>query len=418
MCLAALATSLLAVSPVWARGVGILSYRAAESPASVDATAREVARALRDAGLEPVRHPYAVARAQLDARAVVGERLGRFAAIRRMADEGWRAYLAVEASFAAARLSEARRAAEEVLDLDGGIEVYAELSLRLGVVQLYLARTAEADQLFRLAASLNPGREVTMAEFAPDVVAAFAAAASSAATVEVVIAVAGVEAAMVEVDGREIGPAPVTIAVPAGQHVVVARAPGFFSQGRVFAAVGSAGTVAIALERNARAGALLLGPAGTTVGSSESAATLALEGLNFYGDFAGVVLVASVWRRGRPALLGQWCAGVPTRCGRVVELGYDKSAGLRAAARQLWEQIDRGRRFPATLLVDARLVAGEKAPRDVIVNGGGKSSRWWKWTLAGVGASALTAAAIFLATRDNEITPVVTVDPCDFGGCL
>ncbi len=421
--LALLGVSLLLTAPAWARGVAILSYRAAESPATVDATAREVARTLRDAGLEPVRDPYAVAHAQLEAGAVRRERLGRFAAIARMADEGWRAYLAVEASFAAARLSEARRAAQEVLDLDGGIAVYAELSLRLGAVQLYLARSAEAEQLFRLASTLAPDREVTVAEFAPDVVAAFAAAgAGTAAMVEVAIGVAGAEAALVEIDGRAVGRAPLSIGVSAGQHVVVVRAPGFFSHGRVFAAMASNSreplAVDLTLEHNPRAGAVLVGPDATAVGSGEAGATLALEGLNFYGDFAGVVLVASVWRRGRPALLGQWCAGVPTRCGRVVEIGYDKAAGLRAAARQLWEDLDRGRRFPATLLVDARLVAGDKAPRDVIVNGGNKGSRWWKWTLAGVGVSAVTAAALFLATRDNEITPVITGDPCDFGGCL
>ncbi len=408
----------LSGGPAVAGGVAILAYRAAEAPATVAGTTAELARAIRESGSSPVAEPYRVAGAQLAAGAVPRQRLTGFATVARLTEEGWRAYLAVEANFAAARLSEARRAAERLLDLDGGIERYADISLRLGAVQLYLGRAAEADQLFALAARLAPERAITIAEFAPDVVAAYgAAAAAERPRVAVELTVPGVERATVEVDGRLIGPAPQTLELAVGQHVMVARAPGYTARGRGFAVTADGGRVELGLDRDPLASALLAGRAALAVGTDEEPARTAVTALVRYGDFDGVLLVATVWRRGAPALLGQWCSGLPARCGRVTEIGYPDRSGLRVAARTLWQDLDRGGGFPPTLLVDARLTSAEKAPVENGKHPPPHGRRWWKWAVAGVGAAALTVGAILLATQNGEDQLIVGVDPCQFGGC-
>jgi len=412
-----------------ADGVAIVSYQGKEAPAPAGEVGAALARAARDAGVPTTLDAFRVAKTQLELGAVPRARLAGFGRVRELVEQGWRAYLAVEPAYAASRLSEARRLAEGVLALDGGVEAYAEVSLRLAVVLLDLGRKEEAAVLFRIAAALEPDRRVTLAEFSPDVVAAHEAAAAPGgpeAPVRIDVRLAegaGGAPAEVELDGRKVGAAPVTVRLGAGQHVVVARAPGHVSAGRAFAvtAPGSAGSepqvVRLELERDAAAASVLRGPDALAVGQSETSARIAAEGLIRYGDFDAVLLVASVWRRGAPALLGQWCRSIPVSCGRVVEIGYDEPANLAHAARRLWESVRIRGSFPPTLLVDARLVSSEAAPGTGKKNGKGNGIGWWKWALAAVGASAAIVVTGLVLTRDTEIHPVFTGDPCDFGGC-
>jgi hypothetical protein len=158
------------------------------------------------------------------------------------------------------------------------------------------------------------------------------------------------------------------------------------------------------------------GRAALALGQTEGAARVAAEGLITYGDFDAVLLVAAVWRRGAPALLGQWCRGVPARCGRVVEIGYGAPENLGKAARELWKSVQQRGNFPPTLLVDARVVAGESAPGKRPLNGKGGGNRW-KWVLGGLGVAAAAVVTMLIRTRDTKIKPVFTGDPCDFGGC-
>jgi hypothetical protein len=127
-------------------------------------------------------------------------------------------------------------------------------------------------------------------------------------------------------------------------------------------------------------------------------------------------MVASVWRRGQPALLGQLCAGQPASCTAVVEVGYPEG-GLKVGADQLWRTLEGARlRFPPTLQVDARLIAGERAPGKDKEKG---AKPLWKnrWLWLGVAGVSLAAGAFLLLDGESEVTPIFTGDRCDFGGC-
>ncbi len=412
-----------------ADGIGIASYQGTDAPASAARVRAEVARVAREVGVTTTADPFAEARHELELGAVPRSQLAGFRRVRQLVDQGWRAYLTVEPSYAASRLSEARRLAESVLPLDGGVETYADVSLRLAVVSLDLGRKEEAAELFRIAAILDPDREVTLAEFSPDVVAAHEAAigaAPASAPVRFEVGLAkdtGAGATTVELDGKPVGTAPLSVNVEAGQHVVVARAAGHVPAGRGFAvrdpgaAQGDAQVVKVQLDPDPLAAAILRGRQALAVGTAEASARVAVEGLVRYGDLDAVLLVASVWRRGAPALLGQWCRSIPASCGKVVEIGYDLPKNLPRAVRRLWESVRVRGSFPPTLLVDARLVSSEPAPGRGKNGGKGHGSSWWKWVLAGVGASAAIVVTGLLLSPEAEIQPVFTGDPCDFGGC-
>jgi len=427
--LAAVCGLLWAAPGARAGGVAVLTYQAAEAPATTAAVGREIEGVIQGKGGTPVMEPFRAAAEQLELGAVPRARLADFRRVRQLVRQGWLAYVTVEPAYAASRLSEARRVAERVLALDGGPEAYADVSLRLAVVLLDLGRKQEASALFRIAATLQPDREVTLAEFSPDVVAAHQAAAAGggspvAVRIEVDLGRASANAqAEVEVNGKGVGRAPVSIELLPGQHVVVARAAGYVSQARAFAVLGAGSAPGgehkerLTLQFDAAASAVGEGRPALAVGRAEAKARVAVEGLVLYGDFDAVLLVAAVWRRGAPALLGQWCRSVPASCGAVVEVGYDAPEKLPAAARRLWQSVRQKGRFPPTLLVDARLVSGESAPGTGPGNGKGGGSNWWKWALAGVGASAAIIVTGLALSRDTEVRPVFVGDPCDFGGC-
>lgn len=369
--------------------------------------------------------PFEVAVARLDAGALPAERLAGFRRARALMDEGWRAYLSVAVPFAASRLAAARTRAEQLLDVPGGLELYAEITLRLAIVSHHLKRADRAAVLFRLAATLNPTRAVTVAEFVPDAVAARTAAlAAKPATVSVRVRARLPRAprhqsVAIELDGRPLGSEQVTL--PIGQHAVVVRAPGYRNRGQVFEVSAATKRVELELDREEEVEAVRRGPASLAIGTREARARLAVAGLLRYAELDRLVIVASVWRRGAPALLGQMCQGLPVRCGHVVELGYARAEDVGSATRELWRLLEasqRTARFPPTLLVDARLVdetAGPKKNGTTIP----APRRWWEnpWLWVGAGAAVTAVGAAVLLGRDTQLMPVFDIRPCDFGGC-
>ncbi len=402
-----------------AGGVGVIGYQAAAAPAPAAGAAGAMAAAIEAAGKRPVLDPGAAARARIAAGAVPRERLRDFVRARELMDEGWRAYLSVNRSFAAARLGEARRVAEGVLDLDGGPALVAEISLRLGVVVMDLGRAPQARDLFRLAHRLDPGRAVTIAEFSPDVVEAYDAAVAAAPVLAAVTLRVPGGNAQLSVDGGQSAAAPQSAQLELGQHVAVARRPDGTARGMIFEVTAEGGDVVLELERDPLVDAAR---APLPLGRGEDAGTVAVEALSLYGELDSLVLVAAVWRRGQPALLGQLCAGAPARCGAVVEIRFAEPAALPAAARTLWAALaDAGtdRDFPPTLLVDRRVVDGEPAPGTDDGKHHGHRRPWWKsrYLWIGVGVVAASVSAALVVGRDRPLQPTVAGDPCEFTTC-
>lgn len=412
--LALVARTAAAQSPA----VGLVVYAPEGAPATRDQVGAALARAAQADGWRADVRPFAHAAAALAAGAVPGERLDRFARAEELAAEGWRAYLAARPTTALSRLGEARAEAAAILDLDGGRELYADLSVRMGAVKLALGRDAADD--FRLAAALDPEREVTDAEFKPAVVERFAAARGERrgrAPLRVESAPAG---AAIELDGRLAGAAPVTVEADIGLHVLVARMAGRAARAEVVAIAPGAPARRLELDGDPAAAAVAAGTAGFKLGREERSAAIVAGAVLAYGELDALFLVGTVWRRGGPALVGQICrGGVPARCGKVVEIGYARAGDLPRAAVALWRAARAAPgRFPATLLGDARLVSREPAPGAGSPPGGARR-RWWRspWLWVGIGGAVLAVTAGLLVSGDDEVQPVVVGDPCDFGGC-
>ena len=392
-----------------------------DAPVSPALAEDAVARAAGVSGAQVVQAPFARARARLARGAVAAARLQGFGHARALAHAGWRAYLAVEPAAAAQTLARARDAARAVLDLQGGRALHADISLRLGVVLHQLGRADEAAAALREAAALDPGRVVSIAAFAPDAVSAYEAARDAPAAAVTVRIQARPAGAAIELDGRPVGTAPIEVTVPAGPHAIVARAPGYRDRGQVVAIAPGQGPVDIRLDADALAAAVLRGPEALAVGRAPDQAGIAVAGLARYAEVDAVVLVASVWRRGAPALLGQRCVmatDAAVRCTRVAEIGYDSPDAVGAAAARLWAVLAAA---PSTgapgLLMDARLLQAEPRPRPRVAREDGCAWCRSPWVWVGVGAAAAVGGAVWALARDQDTTPVVSVDPCMFGAC-
>ncbi|ACY15058.1 hypothetical protein [Haliangium ochraceum] len=370
------------------------------------------------------------------------------ARVEALAERGWQAYLAAEPALAADRLSEARRLAEALLPLPGGIARYADLCLRLGVVYLQLGRGEEADALLRLAAVLAPEREVSIAAFAPDVVAAYERARDlqpprTRLSVAVWLAAAGLEAISsarpsIEIDGRPVGAAPQSLEVATGLHVVVARGLGYRSSAQVIAAVAGQTPLSLTLEAEPAAAAALA-PSALALGRADAQAQAALVGLLRYAELDAAVLVASAWRGGAAVLLGQRCVRATESalaCTEIVEVAMTSAesfddaaltpddAATRTAMAALWRRLH-GEQAASlsvsapTLLADPRLTHPESAPV-LTMSGHQGRARWYRnrWLWLGVGVATTAAAALTWGlTRDGERDSVIVVDPCEFAAC-
>jgi hypothetical protein len=382
----------------FADGAGVI---AAQGPDRAQVAAA-MAAAMTGRAQRIVPDAIAEARAAVAAGAVPVEALARFRRVREQVEEGWRAYLRVAVENAALRLQSARREAEELVALPGGAELYADCALRLGVVLDRLGRRTEAQQALALALALDPDRQITLAEFSPDVIDAVAAVRAlpiSRQTLHVASIPAG---AQIAIDGTEVGRAPLDADVTRGQHVVVARET-FHAPAVRGVAVDAAAQITLELTRDDEAVRLA---GGAARGMPESAASELVGAALRYADLDEVVVVADTTRRGGPTLLVQRCAGVPAKCSAVVDIGYGDKSGLPSAAKQAWEAARTGElRYPPTVLGDR----GERGGDDrckLCRNPG-------VWV--GVGALVVIGAVITVSVLSaDKPPPVVNVDGRDF----
>ncbi|MBK7072573.1 MAG: PEGA domain-containing protein [Myxococcales bacterium] len=390
--------------PAAADRVGAVVVRSTEP--AVDAVALTAALAAAGVAEPEVVDATAAARALgTEPRAA----LAGFAAVEQMVSEGWRAYVAADPEFAAARLAAARTAAEALLTLAGGLEVYADASLRLGVTLLHLGQREAAARALRLAHALDPGRPVTASEFTPDAVDAFTAAiAATPPAAEVRIdALAGAEVA---IDGAVVGAAPLVVTVATGPHVVVVRHPRY--QPRALAVELGAATPLLSIELVPDRAAVALAAARRGLGGlTDDDLAVVVEAALTYAEVDEVVLVASIARAGAPALVGQRCVG-GRACTAIVEVGYADARGLAPAIAALRERLARAEpRFGVVLPADPRVT---RAP--IKLGGGGRAGRRrWYWIGGGaVAVAAAVTAALWLTATDGA--PVVSLDPGDFTG--
>ena len=337
--------------------------------------------------------------------AVPAARLEAFRRVRDEIEEAWRAYLRVQAELAASRLASARTDAETIVALPGGELLYADASLRLGAVLAHLGRAAEAQASLALALALDPDRPITLAEFSPDVVSAVdAARAQKRASRQVRIA-SEPAGAILLVDGKELGRAPLTAELALGQHVVVARLPLYEARGQAVAVDEATQQLAIELERDPAWRRLGEGP---VIGLAETAAQELVDAIERYADLDEVLLAADSEQSGGPALLVQRCAGLPARCTAIVEIGYADRSGLPAAAREAWQAARAGElRYQPSLFADAR-VGGKP------IDQGCKVCRN-PFVWAGVGAVVVIGTIVAIAVASaSRPPPIVGVDPGQF----
>ena len=381
-----------------ADGAGIVAVSKTDRPGLAEAMGQAMAGRAGRIAVDAV----ADARAAISAGAVPVETLQQFRKVREQIDEGWRAYLRVAVEAAASRLVAARTAAEPLVGLPGGAELYADAALRLGAVLNHLGRTSDAHAVFTLAVALDPDRPITKAEFAPDIVEAVDAARAAPVALQRVRVTSVPAGAAIQIDGNTVGRSPLDVQVTRGQHLVVARSPMYLPT--VQALAPDVAAVEVVLDRD---DAALRLAGGAELGLAERDAQQLVDATLRFADLDEVVLVADAIRRGGPTLLVQRCAGLPARCSAVVELGYGDRTGLAAAARAAWEAARSGDlRYPPTVLVE----------REGKVAGG--RCTWcrnpWVWT--GVGAAVVVGTVItIVALSGSQPPPVIGVDGTDFG---
>lgn len=388
----------LAATPARADGVGVVGVSVTSTDAGSVRKAIAAAAAAGE-GRRVVDDAVTEARGNVMAGAVPTATLERFRRVREQIDEAWRAYLRVQVDFAASRLAAARTDAEALVALPTGALLYADASLRLGAVLAHLGRTQEAQASLALAIALDPDRQITLAEFSPDVVAAVDAVRGQQRATKPVRITTDPVGAAISVDGRDVGKAPLTTDLAVGHHVVVARMPLMQPHAQAFSV--DEGEVAISLEPNAAWGEL---GRGAQVGRDGVAL---VDATVRYADLDEVVLVANTDRRGGLALLVQRCAGLPAKCTAVVEVGYE-AGGLAAAAREAWATVRvADLRYPPSVFADARVTGQLVDDRCKVC----RSPVLW----AGVGVAAIVATvAIIAVVSSSRPPPVVGVDPTQY----
>jgi PEGA domain len=381
----------------FADGIGIVA--AAQHRDEVAAALGDV---VREAGAaRVVNDAVGEARSAASEGAVPIATLARFKHVREMIDEGWRAYTQVQLEFAASRLAAARTDAEELLALPDASIIYADASLRLGAVLAQLGRAAESRAAIALALALDPDRPITELEFSPDVIAAVAAARAQAPATRAVTFATEPTGATLTVDGRDAGRSPASIELSPGEHVAIARAPGYRARGQAIAIAASTPRVDITLDRDEVAAQLA---AGAVLGMPDAAAAELTGGVLELADLDEVVLAAEADRRGGPTLLVQRCAGSPVRCTAVVEIGYADASGVFAAARSAWASLRTAElRYPPSVFGDPRVIE----PR-VVVHRCDVCRNPYVW--GGIGAvivaGAITAIVIATESKPNPIVEV------------
>jgi len=396
--IAIIATIALHTSPSFADGAGVIAAsvtdRKATAAAMVGAMTARARRLVPDAVDE--------ARSAAIAGAVPVDMLARFRRVRELVDQGWGAYLRVAADVAASRLVAARTQAEPLVALPGGAEVYADVALRLGVVLGYLGRKQESHAVYALALALDPDRPITTFEFAPDVVDAIEAVRAETPVAGRLHIASSPPGAVIQVDGRDVGRAPLDLDVPRGQHLVVARLPEYQAVVQGIAVGQTPAQLELVLDDDRELARLYNSRPG--LGLSDPVQQELVDAALRYADLDEVVVVAETTRRGGPVLLAQRCAGLPAKCSAVVEIGFSPG-GLAAAARAVWEAARSGElRYPPSVLGE-RAIRGGK-PRCAICRS--------PWLWSGIGAALVVGAITVFATSQSRPPPIVGIDPSQY----
>jgi hypothetical protein len=388
----------------YADGVGVIAASGAGGDRA--AAAKAIAGAVADG--RPARivdDAAGEARAAIAGGAVPVAALERFRRVREQVDEAWRAFLRVQVDFAASRLASARTDAELIVAMPGGAALYADASLRLGAVLGHLGRAAESQAILALALALDPDRPITLAEFSPDVVAAVDAVRAQTRPTRSVRIVSEPAGAVVTLDGKELGRAPLHADIAVGQHVVVARMPLY--QPRALALAVDAAMTELMLELDQDVEWLRVAE-GAAIGVSDARVQELVDAALRFADLDEVVLVADAEQRGGPTLLVQRCAGLPARCTAVIEIGYAERSGIAAAAREAWQAARAADlRYPPGVFGDPRATGKHRDDRCKVC----RSPFLW----GGVGVAAVVATvAIIAIVSSSRPPPIVGVDPDDF----
>jgi hypothetical protein len=386
-----------------ADGIGVIA--ASSEPADRAGVAAAMAAAVGQGTPRVVEDAVGVARAGVAAGAVPVAILEKFRRVQTAIDEGWRAFVRVQVELAASRLAVARTDAEALVTYPGGNVIYADASLRLGAVLAHLGRTAESQAALTLGLALDPERPISLAEFSPDVVAAVDAVRTLGRPVRAVKLTSEPPGASITVDGKDVGTAPISVALGVGQHVVVARHP--LHAPRALATSVNDTTTEIALELAPDpAWSQLAG--GATLGLPDRDAQQLVDASLVYADLDEVVLVVETRRRGGGVLLAQRCAGLPARCTAVVEVGHGDASGRAAGAREVWSTLRTADlRYPPSVLADKRLDGGPVDDRCKLC----RSPVLWVSVGAAVAVGTVVAVVLLSGSRPP---PVVAIDPSQY----
>lgn len=403
----ALAFASQAGGPARAGGSGIVvitprdAHSTVTTVTTVTAVTAAIAGALQQAGAVRIVDALGAAREAAAAGAVPLQEMVEFRRVRERVEEGWRAYHNVKLALAEQDLVAARSIAGRLLVRPGMTSLYADASLRFGAVLAQLGRTTEAHDALALALVLDPERPITQLEFSPEVVAAVDAIRAQPISTHAVRVTSEPPDAVVTIDGVVAGRTPITLELALGEHVVMARAPGFHP----LALVTPGAELALRLEHDEAAAVLARGG---ELGMSEEDAQRLTDQVLALADLDDVIFVATAERRGGPTLFAQRCAGTPARCSAIVELGYADRTGLAAAARSSWQAVRVAElRVPPSLFGDDRLTGAAVEPGCTVC----RSPILW----AGVGAAALVTTIVLIAVAtSSRPPPILTFDPGRF----
>ncbi len=394
-----------------AKGVSVLALPTQDSPASserlqslLSILLRKEKKVLVDA-LTKARG-VAQANLQIPAKDTTRE-------IQRGLDSAWQAYLEGRGSFAIRQLHKLRDTIVESPNRESRRWI-AEVSIRLGVALVDLGRNAEASDEFRFAHALYPDRIVSDSEFKPEVVSAYTIAIAADVGVQKKRVAASPAMAKVVVDGQILSST--AIALSDGLHLIEASLPGYYSYAElVSVGLGNTAKIFVELQANPDEQHVLAGAVGLALGTSELAARQTLTSILRYSKVEEMVFVASVWRGGQAAVVGQLCSGLPATCSGVVEIRYAEG-GLKLALRELLTSLRlRKKMYPPTILVDSRLLAAEAKPRKPETS----ARPLWKnrWIWASAAAIGVVGGAVYLLRQEDQYRPVFSGETCDFGGC-
>jgi hypothetical protein len=329
-----------------------------------------------------------------------------------------RARAALDEGRAIRSLVAARRFLDAHPSLPGASVWAAEVETELGLTALQAGRQRLGERALERAASLDPDRGVRAGEAPPTVVAAARRRAeelAEAPLAEVTVRTPGVGGAVLELDGRRIGPTPVTTRVPEGHHHLRLVAPDHRPWG-VFIDLpsGSRPPLEVQLDppplmRWARKADLFLEAMPPTGGRWQPAITPPRPPAGHTPGPEAWVLV--VGPRGRALL--QRCRG--GRCGAPERIEADRPLSLPPAPPAREARPDATPAYDDAAL--AWLLSAPPGAADVPGAAEDRRPGWVRGLAIGAAVLGLalgtTAAVLWSRDRDEPRAPRFQVDPTD-----